>query len=67
LEAFQKAKTQGVYTIAFTGAMGGKMKDACELCLAVPSTNTPRIQESQIMMGHILCDLVEQAMEETSL
>ena len=44
-----------------TGATGGKMKEASDLLLNVPSTDTPRIQESHIMIGHIICELVESA------
>ena len=46
-------------TIGFTGATGGKMKDTCDYLINVPSTDTPRIQESHIMIGHIICELVE--------
>ncbi len=59
LNAFAAAKEMGVITIAFTGATGGKMKDACDYLLNVPSTDTPRIQESHILIGHIICELVE--------
>jgi D-sedoheptulose 7-phosphate isomerase len=59
LEAFATAKQKGVITIGFTGAGGGKMKEASDHLLNVPSTDTPRIQESHIMVGHIICELVE--------
>ncbi len=59
LNAFATAKEKGVVTIGFTGASGGKMKDACDYLLNVPSTDTPRIQESHILVGHIICELVE--------
>ncbi len=59
LNAFATAKEKGVVTIGFTGAGGGKMKDACDYLLNVPSTDTPRIQESHILVGHIICELVE--------
>ena len=59
LNAFEVAKQIGITTIAFTGASGGKMKDACDVLLNVPSSDTPRIQESHIMIGHIICELVE--------
>ena len=45
-----------------TGATGGKMKEVSDLLLNVPSTDTPRIQESHIMIGHIICELVESAL-----
>lgn len=57
--AFEKAKENGMITVAFTGASGGQMKTADHL-LNVPSTDTPRIQESHIMIGHIICQLVEE-------
>lgn len=59
LNAFAVAKTMGITTIAFTGESGGKMKDACDYLINVPSSDTPRIQESHIMLGHIVCELVE--------
>jgi D-sedoheptulose 7-phosphate isomerase len=60
LNAFEVAKQIGITTIAFTGASGGKMKDACDVLINVPSSDTPRIQESHIMLGHIVCELVEE-------
>ncbi|MBI2275538.1 MAG: D-sedoheptulose 7-phosphate isomerase [Chitinophagaceae bacterium] len=59
LNAFAVAKTMGITTIAFTGESGGKMKDVCDYLINVPSADTPRIQESHIMLGHIVCELVE--------
>jgi D-sedoheptulose 7-phosphate isomerase len=60
LKAFEVAKQKKVITIGFTGATGGKMKDASDYLFNVPSTDTPRIQESHIMVGHIICELVEE-------
>lgn len=57
--AFRKAKELGVITIAMTGASGGEMKGLADFLLNVPSTDTPRIQESHIMLGHIICEIVE--------
>lgn len=57
--AFRKAKELGVITIAMTGETGGKMKEMADYLLNVPSTDTPRIQESHIMIGHIICEIVE--------
>jgi D-sedoheptulose 7-phosphate isomerase len=57
--AFRKAKELGVITIAMTGASGGEMKELADYLLNVPSTDTPRIQESHIMLGHIICEIVE--------
>lgn len=62
LEAVDMAHTQGMRVIGFTGASGGKMAGRCELLLNVPSSDTPRIQESHILIGHILCQLVEKEM-----
>jgi len=59
LNAFATAKEKKVITVGFTGESGGKMKDACDHLLNVPSADTPRIQESHIMVGHIICELVE--------
>jgi D-sedoheptulose 7-phosphate isomerase len=57
--AFEVAKAKGMITIAFTGTTGGTMKSLADHLLNVPSTDTPRIQESHIMLGHIICQLVE--------
>ena len=59
VKAFEMAKTIGVTTIGFTGARGGKMKDLGDYLINVPSNTTPRIQESHILIGHIICELVE--------
>lgn len=60
IEAFKVARGKGVITIAFTGESGGEMKSMCDYLVNVPSKNTPRIQESHIMVGHIICELVEE-------
>ena len=57
--AFRKAKDLGVITVAMTGESGGKMKEMADYLLNVPSSDTPRIQESHIMIGHIICEIVE--------
>lgn len=57
--AFDKARQLGVITIALTGATGGRMGEISDVLLNVPSTDTPRIQESHIMIGHIICEIVE--------
>jgi len=61
LLALAACKEKGIRTIGFTGASGGKMAGMCDLCIRVPSNETPRIQESHILVGHILCCLVEEA------
>lgn len=53
------ARQTGAFTIGMTGAKGGKLAELCDLNLAMPSTDTPRIQEAHILIGHILCDLIE--------
>jgi D-sedoheptulose 7-phosphate isomerase len=58
--AFEVAKEKGMVTIAFTGATGGTMKALSDYLINVPSTDTPRIQESHILLGHIICQLVEE-------
>jgi D-sedoheptulose 7-phosphate isomerase len=60
VRALQLAKDKGVFTIAFTGKSGGKMADMADLLIAIPSEDTPRIQEAHILAGHILCQNVEE-------
>lgn len=60
LEAFKAARQKGMITIGFTGETGGKMKAECDFLINIPSGDTPRIQESHIMVGHIICQLVEE-------
>ena len=59
LEALMKARRKGMTTIGFTGEDGGKMLEECNFLVNVPSKDTPRIQECHIMIGHIICELVE--------
>lgn len=59
VNAFNAAKKKEMFTIGFTGASGGKMKALCDYLINVPSTDTPRIQECHIMVGHVICQLVE--------
>ncbi|HVI46667.1 MAG TPA: D-sedoheptulose 7-phosphate isomerase [Chitinophaga sp.] len=59
LEAMKVAKEKGMLIIAMTGATGGKMKETCHFLINVPSTDTPRIQEAHITVGHIICEIVE--------
>ncbi|MBK8042486.1 MAG: D-sedoheptulose 7-phosphate isomerase [Haliscomenobacter sp.] len=60
LRAVEAAKAQGMLVVGMTGESGGKMREACDYLLNVPSAITPRIQESHILMGHILCELIEE-------
>jgi D-sedoheptulose 7-phosphate isomerase len=61
VKAFETARIMGVITIGFTGKDGGKMRDLSNLWIGVPSQDTPRIQEAHITIGHIICQLVEEA------
>lgn len=61
LQAFAVCREKGVRTLALTGANGGRMKELADLLINIPSTDTPRIQEAHITIGHIICELVEQA------
>lgn len=59
LEAIKVAKSKGMIVVSMTGLSGGKMKDGSDYLLNVPSSDTPRIQESHITIGHIICEIVE--------
>jgi len=59
IEALLTCKEKGIKTIGLTGMGKGKMVELCDICLEVPSLETPRIQESHILIGHILCCIVE--------
>jgi D-sedoheptulose 7-phosphate isomerase len=59
VKAFEVAREKGITTVGLTGDSGGKMKELSDYLLNVPSKNTPRIQESHILLGHIICELVE--------
>ena len=60
VEAFRLAKEIGISTIAFTGESGGILRNLADILINVPSNDTPRIQEAHIMVGHIICELVEK-------
>ena len=60
VKSFEKAREMGVFTIALTGETGGIMKNLSDILLNVQSTDTPRIQEAHILIGHIICEFVEQ-------
>jgi D-sedoheptulose 7-phosphate isomerase len=59
LKAIETANQKGMVTVGLTGENGGKMNGLCKYIIKVPSTDTPRIQESHILIGHILCEMVE--------
>jgi D-sedoheptulose 7-phosphate isomerase len=59
VKAMQKAQEIGVITIGFTGETGGNMKDYSDFLVNIPSTDTPRIQECHMLLGHTLCEITE--------
>jgi D-sedoheptulose 7-phosphate isomerase len=63
--ALEKAREMGAYTVAFTGRNGGGMSRVAEDTLQIPSAETPRIQEGHILCGHMLCDYIEQSLEQS--
>jgi D-sedoheptulose 7-phosphate isomerase len=60
LHAFETARAKKLVTVGFTGASGGKLKELSDYIIDVPSNDTPRIQESHILIGHIICQFVEE-------
>lgn len=60
VKAFESARAKKIVTVGFTGKDGGQMKELSDYLINVPSSDTPRIQESHIMLGHIICQLVEE-------
>jgi D-sedoheptulose 7-phosphate isomerase len=60
LRALAVARKMGLHTVALAGCTGGKLKEAVDHCICVPSNETPRIQECHILIGHIISELVEQ-------
>jgi D-sedoheptulose 7-phosphate isomerase len=65
--AIKLAKSLGAFTIAFTGKKTSKLSDICDITLHVPSTSTQRIQECHILIGHILCGLIEDNLSKKFL
>ena len=62
LRALEVCKEKEIITVGLTGKSGGKMAELCDYCIKVPSDETPRIQESHILIGHIICSIVEEAL-----
>lgn len=62
IRALEIAKLRSIYTVALTGASGGALRNIADCALCVPSEETPRIQECHILVGHIICELVEEMM-----
>jgi len=65
IKAVEVAKKRKLITIGFTGAKGKKLSDICDYTFMVPSTNTPRIQEIHITLGHVICQMVEEILFES--
>ena len=64
LKAFEEAKKKKIQCISFTGATGGKLNPLSEVCIQVPSENTPRVQECHMLAYHIICELVEEQLTQ---
>jgi len=60
IKAFESAKKKNIMTVALTGRDGGEMAKIADIALVIPSNDTPRIQESHILIGHIICDIIEK-------
>lgn len=61
VEALKESKAKGIITVGLTGEKGGAMAEMCDYCIKVPSNETPRVQEAHILIGHIICAVVEEA------
>jgi D-sedoheptulose 7-phosphate isomerase len=59
VKAFEQANAMGIITVGFTGESGGKMKNLSKYLVNIPSTDTPRIQECHMLLGHTICEMVE--------
>jgi D-sedoheptulose 7-phosphate isomerase len=66
LHAFEEARYRGLVCIGLTGNRGGRMRELCDYLLEVPSGDTPKIQEGHLILGHVLCGLIENAIFKTS-
>ncbi len=62
IKALHTARESGIITVGLTGLSGGRMKPLCDYLINVPSEDTPRIQEAHILIGHIICQLVESTL-----
>ena len=62
LRTVDVARERGMAVIGFTNESGGQLRDRCDICLCVPSSNTPRVQEMHITIGHTICELLEARM-----
>ena len=66
LSALAECRAKGIATVGLTGQSGGKMVELCDHCLRMPSGETPKVQEGHIIVGHIICGLVEREMFTTT-
>lgn len=66
LYAFEEARKRGMICIGMTGNRGGQMTELCDILLEVPSADTPKIQEGHLVLGHIMCGLIERALFSVS-
>jgi len=64
IHALEECKQQQITTVGFTGMKPCKMNDLCDFCIQIPSLETPRIQETHILIGHILCAIIEKELFE---
>ena len=62
IEGIKEAKKIGITTIGLTGRSGGKISELCDFCFRIPSDDTPRIQEAHILIGHIICSVIENSL-----
>lgn len=62
VKALEAARTLGMHTIGMTGETGGKMKAVCDFLINIPSKDTPRIQECHMLLGHLMCELIEASL-----
>jgi D-sedoheptulose 7-phosphate isomerase len=62
VRALVEGRRRGMYTVALTGSAGGAVADVAHLCIRVPTSDTARIQEASLHLGHTICELVESAM-----
>jgi D-sedoheptulose 7-phosphate isomerase len=62
IEALKTCKDKGIVTVGLTGKSGGAMATICEYCIKVPTDKTPRVQETHILIGHIICSIVEEGL-----
>jgi D-sedoheptulose 7-phosphate isomerase len=62
LRAIDAALSRGMRVVGLTGETGGDMARACDICIRVPSSSTPRVQEMHILVGHVICELIEEGL-----